>query len=106
MTPQPKGQHGGPRANSGGARAGAGRPRKPPVLLELPTVNDPLVFLLAVMNDSTIDISIRVEAAKVLMPYHHAKRVDAGVRDEKQLAAKKAATGKFSAAAPPLRVIQ
>ena len=105
MTPKPKGQHGGPRANSGGARAGAGRPRKPPVLLDLPTVNDPLVFLLAVMNDSTIDVSLRLDAAKALLPYHHAKKVE-GVKDEKQLAAKKAATGKFSAAAPPLRVIQ
>lgn len=37
----------------------------------MPKFNDPREFLLAVMNNETLDLACRVEAAKVLMPYFH-----------------------------------
>lgn len=104
MTDQPKRQWGGARANSGGARPGAGRPRKPPVLATLPQSNDPKVFLLALMNDDTLDMVLRLDAAKALMPYCHAKKVE-GIKDEKSQAAHKASTGKFGASTPPVRLV-
>ncbi|MBP6008060.1 MAG: hypothetical protein KA740_10185 [Rhodoferax sp.] len=96
--------HGGPRANSGGARAGAGRPKSPPVLVDLPTTNDPLAFLLSVMGNPAIDLRLRLDAAKTLMPFQHPKAGE-GVKDQAKAAAKKAASGRFSSASPPLRVV-
>lgn len=73
---------GGPRPNSGGARPGAGRPRKTIVLpesalpvLEAPEMKDgsPGAHLLSVVRDATADPKLRVDAAKALLPYCHAK---------------------------------
>lgn len=66
---------------------------------------DPKVFLLALMNDYEADIKLRADAAKALMPFVHAK-IEAGVKDAKAEAAKKASAGKFGAAAPPLRMVK
>jgi len=38
---------------------------------EMPTTDDPKVFLLAVMNSRTVDMSTRIEAAAAVMPYVH-----------------------------------
>lgn len=89
----------------GGARLGAGRPKNQPVLLQtLPTTNDPLVFLTALMNDAEADSCTRLSAAQALMPYVHAKKGD-NVKDIKQDAAKKASTGRFGASPSPVRLV-
>ena len=101
MTPRHKATH-------GGARAGAGRPKAPPQLLAgIPQTNDAKTFLMALMNDSQTDIRLRLEAAKCLMPYQHAKPGEAGKKDNQAAAAQRVITsGKFAASAPPLRSVQ
>lgn len=46
----------------------------------------PMEFMFAVMNDPSAMFSVRFEAAKALLPYHHAKCGDAGKKES--LAAK------------------
>lgn len=92
---------GGARENSGGARPGAGRPAKEPTIIQLSaTYDDPEKFLRAVMNDSGTDAKLRVDAAKALMPFVHAKKGETGKKEQKDEAAKKVA-GRFAQAAPP-----
>lgn len=83
-----KGRSGGARPNSGGARPGAGRPKKAPQILDLETVSlthrDPKTFLFAVMNDAESDVKVRLEAAKVLMPYLHVKKGEIGKKVERE----------------------
>jgi phage terminase small subunit len=67
---------------------------------------DPKAFLKAVMNDVETEPKLRVFAAKELMPYFHRKLGDTGKKVERQDEAKKVATGRFSAAAPPLRAVK
>ena len=89
----------------GGARAGAGRPKKEATLLPgLPVTNDPLTFLLALMNDGRADTRTRLAAAVAASPYCHTKKAE-GVKNQRQDAAKKAATGKFGASSPPMRLV-
>lgn len=58
----------------GGARPGAGRPKKPPVLLDdLPQENDPLRWLENLMRHEPAPVALRIEAAKALLPYVHQK---------------------------------
>lgn len=71
---------GGPRPNSGGARPGAGRPRKATILIAPEPVaapeirpDTPAAFLLSVVHDPAVDAKLRVDAAKALLPYYHAK---------------------------------
>ena len=96
------------KATHGGARAGAGRPKAPPVLIAgIPVTDDPRVFLVAVMNHCEADIRLRLEAARCLMPYQHAKPGEAGKKDNQAAAAQRVITsGKFAASAPPLRSVQ
>ncbi|VVE78166.1 terminase small subunit [Pandoraea sputorum] len=68
------------------------------------TFKDPKDFLLAAMNDQATEPKLRVDAAKTLMPFMHAKVADAGKKDAKAEAAKKAAS-KFGALAPPLKLV-
>jgi len=68
--------------------------------------SDPKAFLKAVMNDVETEPKLRVFAAKELMPYHHRKLGDTGKKEDRQDAAKKAASGRFAAAAPPLRAVK
>ena len=98
MTDQPK--------RRGGTRPGAGRPKSGPVLLpDLPATNDPLAFLLALVNEPTADMRLRLNAAVALMPYVHAKAGETGKKDAKQDAAKKASAGKFAPSHVPVRLV-
>jgi phage terminase small subunit len=108
-----KGRSGGARPNTGGARPGAGRKPAETVKLTIPVPimdtlahKDPMVFLMALMNDIEADIKLRADAAKTLMMYTHLKKGDGGVKDEKAEKAKKAGQGKFAAAPAPLRMIK
>lgn len=57
--------------------------------------SDPMDFLRAVMNDGGEDVKLRVDAARVLMPYVHSKPGEKGKKQERQEAAEKVA-GRFS----------
>lgn len=70
---------------SGGARPGAGRPRKTMVLnvpeaaaSEAPEIKPgtPAAFLLSVVHDVGADAKLRIDAAKALLPYMHAKMAE------------------------------
>ncbi len=78
--------------------------------LQHPPVNgsfdDPLKFLMAVMNDGTEDIDIRKDAAKAMLPYMHPKKGETGKKDARNAAAKAAVgTSKFGAMSPPKLVV-
>jgi len=91
----------GVKGQSGGARPGAGRKPKEPTILQLSAIyDDPEKFLRAVMNDSGTDAKLRVDAAKALMPYIHAKKGEVGKKEQSNEAAKRVA-GRFATAAPP-----
>lgn len=86
----------GQPGRSGGARKGAGRPKKePPVLTLSVTYDDPEKFLRAVMNDSGADAKLRVDAAKALMPFVHAKKGESK-KTTPGKAAGEAAVGKYA----------
>ncbi|SDM48275.1 hypothetical protein SAMN05428957_106192 [Oryzisolibacter propanilivorax] len=55
--------------NAGGRRAGAGRPRNPPVLVELPRTDCPMQWLLAAMNCPALPVPLRLDCARALLPY-------------------------------------
>ena len=95
------GKSGGPRKNSGGARPGAGRKPKPPTIVQVAqSHDDPAAFLVSVMNDAGADAKLRVDAAKALMPYKHARLGEGGKKEQRQKEAEKVA-GRFSAGVPP-----
>jgi len=66
---------------------------------------DPKAFLLAVMNDTKSEAKLRVEAAKTLMPFVHARKGEGGKKEEKEAAAKAAASGRFGQGAQPSKVV-
>lgn len=95
----------------GGARPGSGPKKREAVKISIPvpvTENlahkDAMMFLMALMNDLEADIKLRADAAKALLPFQRAK-VENTVKSDKQDAAKKAASGKFCASAPPKLVV-
>lgn len=61
----------------GGKRAGAGRPlgsrNKPQLIADLPVTDTPLQWLSALMNHDNAPMRLRIDAARVLMPYLHAR---------------------------------
>jgi hypothetical protein len=74
-----KGKSGGAGANAGGARRGAGRKEDPRTIARveaarlLPFCACPLGWLLALMSDDRQDLRLRIDAARALIPYCHAK---------------------------------
>ena len=74
-----KGKSGGARANTGGARRGAGRKKDPRTIARNEAARlllfnaCPLAWLLALMRDARQDLRLRVDAARALMPYCHAR---------------------------------
>lgn len=95
----------GVKGKSGGARPGAGRKPAPKAPITVPVAPTPLEFLLAVMNDQMADPALRVKAATTAAQYVHIRKVDGGKKDDQADAAKKASSGKFAAAAPPLKLV-
>lgn len=108
----------GVKGKSGGKRPGAGRkpravtPLPPPPAdtakpgdAPAPFVDDPKAFLLAAMNNTEADARLRLEAAKVLMPFVHQKKGESGKKGEKEKAALAAAAGRFKSAAAPRLVV-
>lgn len=70
---------------------------------DIPKTDDSLVFLEALMNDVNASVKDRLEAAKALAPFQHAKVGEKGKKETKADAAKELAAGqKFGARkAPP-----
>lgn len=101
-----KGKSGGARANTGGARPGAGRKPKPRQMPAVSPGMDMLSFLQDVAMGLIDATPTQVKAAVAAVQYTHAKRGDGGKREEVVERSKKAATGKFAPAAPPLRVVR
>lgn len=100
-----KGKSGGPRKNSGGARPGAGRPKKEKPETPAPAkADDPLKFLLGVMNDTNQDPQLRVKAAIAAVQYTHTKKGEGGKKEGKAEAAKKVA-GRFGPPTAPKLVV-
>lgn len=107
-----KGKSGGPRVNAGGARPGAGRKPAETVFIapEVAQVSDgepldprPTLELIALGH---MEVSqTQMKALLALLPYVHTKKGEGGKKDVKADAAKKAGAGKFSAAAPPLKLV-
>ena len=62
-------------AEHGGRRKGAGRPagsrNRPRLIHGLPETNDPLQWLLALMNHPGAPLRLRMSAAVLLLPYCH-----------------------------------
>ena len=62
-------------AEHGGRRKGAGRPlgsrNRPRLIHGLPETNDPLQWLLALMNHPGAPLRVRVACAVALLPYFH-----------------------------------
>ena len=95
----------------GGARVGAGRKKgsktvahgQPPVPPPSSTghYENPLDYLMAVLNDSLVDDGRRDRIAVALVPFFNAKPGETGKKGQRAAAAEKAATGKFAPAAPP-----
>lgn len=117
----------GVKGKSGGFRPGAGRKPQKPILIEeapkdsasaaeeSPEVievvlasdgKDPIEFLEAVMLNPGLDAKLRIDAAKALLPFKHVRKGEAGKKETRQEAAKKAGSGKFASSAPPLRVVK
>lgn len=118
----------GVKGRSGGARSGAGRPKKTPaasqaveetlepqghggalkrsaatpVVIEADNMLDLLQKVALGQVDAT---SLQVRAAIAAVQYTHTKAGEGGKKDAAVDAAKKAATGKFAAKAPPRLVV-
>lgn len=91
-----------PVVNTSEKKEGAVAPPVPPP--SIGQFDDPLKFLMAVMNDATEDIDVRKDAAKAMLPYKHPKMGETGKKDAKSEAAKKAAN-KFAVQQPPKLVV-
>ncbi len=98
--------HGGARKGAGRLAGGQNRATREAneAARSLPQTNDPVAWLTALMTDSNQGVRLRIEAAKALLPYVHAKKAG-GVKDQKQDAAKKAGTGRFAGSMPPVRLV-
>lgn len=72
----------------------------------LPNTEDPLEWLLALMNEPRAKVFDRRNAAQTAMPYVHGKKGDQGKKEAKQDAAKEAGKGRFSQGKPPLSVVK
>lgn len=64
-------------------------------------IADPKDFLRKAMNNSKLDPKLRIDAAKKLIDFEHAKLGEVGKKEQKQEAAKTAGGGKFATSAPP-----
>ena len=90
------------RRAAGGA-AGAGAPALSPLadnLVDIPTTSDPMEFLTNVMNEPTVDLRIRTDVAKAMLPFKHKKLGEGGKKDQVGERAKSVA-GRFGQAAAP-----
>lgn len=72
----------------------------------LPSTQDPLEWLLALMNEPRAKVFDRRNAAQTAVPYIHGKKAEAGKKELKAEAAKAAGRGRYSQSKPPLTVVK
>lgn len=95
----------------GGYRAGSGRPKKgeKSVSDEIAEIvkryDDPVEYMLDVMNDPNVDAQRRDRMAIAAAPFIRARAAETGKKETKAEAAKKASEGKFAPSAPPRLVV-
>lgn len=95
----------GVKGKSGGARPGAGRKPKPqPEVQKLSASLDMLSMLQQVALGQVQATPLQVRAAIAAVQYTHAKKGEAGKKDEKQSAADRVAS-KFGARPAPLKLV-
>ena len=82
-------------AQGGGAKSASTKLVPPDDAIEIPPTADPVEFLTKVMNEPAADLRLRIDAAKAMLPFKHKKLGEGGKKEEKDEAAKKAATGRF-----------
>lgn len=99
---------GGYRPGAGGSTVARIRSGDPPNLIaakRATTINKhtPLSYMLEVLNDTALDVNLRLRAAACAAPYVHARKQDEGVgkKERDMEAAKEAAVGKFMPRDPP-----
>lgn len=63
--------------------------------------DDPADFLRSVMNNEREEMRLRMDAAKTLMPYTHAKLGEVGKKEQRREAAKEAGKGRFATGRAP-----
>ena len=73
----------------------------PPSVGSLVPSLDPLEFMEQLVSDMSEDPKLRLEAAKALAPYRHAKLGEMGKKDAKNNDASNAAKGKYASAGVP-----
>lgn len=87
----------------GGARPGAGAPPGRPIIADVvpPEAGDARGFLAALIDDPSVDLRLRVDAAKAILSNDARRQVDAGKKAARAAAAKEAAVGRFAPKPPP-----
>jgi phage terminase small subunit len=95
----------GVKGRSGGARPGAGRKPRAPIIVALSSGPCSLAFLKAVMQNNSIDLALRIVAAKALLPFTHCRVTSAGKKAAQADAAKTVGAGRFASSAPPKLVV-
>jgi phage terminase small subunit len=81
------------------------RKQKQPAGLNVEQTDDPIQFLLNVMNNPEADAALRVRAAGAAAKLKQSRAGLGGKKGERKQAAEVAATGKFAPAAPPKLVV-
>lgn len=96
----------------GGPRVGAGRPRKNRGTVASPVDHGvagepilPLDYMLAVINDQSIDAARRDRMAVAAAPYLHPKRGEGGKKEAAQAASDAASDGRFAPKGQPKLVV-
>jgi phage terminase small subunit len=98
------------RKSGPGARAA--QPPSPPVggsddvVFDIPRTEDPIKFLVTIMNEPAADLRYRIDAAKAMLPFKHQKLGEGGKKDAQADAAKKAANKFRTPAAPGLKRVK
>lgn len=94
-------------AGGGPAQGMADRPGADGADQALEPNDDPLAFLIAVMNNAQAAPNLRVRAAIAAVQYKHSKRGEGGKREDAADKAKKAAGGRFGVrqGPPSLKVV-
>lgn len=82
---------------------GAGRDAPPPAGSSAAGqyFEDPKELLKHAMNDRTLDMKVRMQAAVALLPFEHQKLGESGKKEQKDVAAQGVAGGRFAPAEPP-----
>lgn len=106
VNPEPKSRRSKPKGDEPAGGAPEVNEADGEFLSCLPSTQDPLEWLLALMNEPRAKVFDRRNAAQTAVPYIHGKKAEAGKKEQKAEAAKVAGKGKYSQSKPPLTVVR